>query len=332
MSQMAEREPNEQQEEQEEREEQQEKKSGGGKKALVTILVILAVLIVAAVVAVLAVRSSLIGGDMAQRLAAQDAGFDVSEISAAHADLEFEDGQFRYEVEFYANGMEFDYLLAAKDGTILKREGEGIPKTPQQTTTASAPAETTASIETTAQAPDTTAPLPLDTTALTARETTTSASVTESTAAVQGGAGTTLDSAKRKALEDAGIEGFDLNAFQVAANDADDGVQVYELEWTVENTRYDYEIRVADGTIKKRSRELLGYQATGGETTLELAKEIALKDVYLTEEDVRFTEQKRDTEDGQTVFELTFFQDTTEYDYTIAADGTILQAQTDYAN
>ena len=58
--------------------------------------------------------------------------------------------------------------------------------------------------------------------------------------------------------------------------------------------------------------------AQGGQTGMNRAKEVALKDAGFTASQVSFTKAKTDTEDGVKVYELEFYNGNTEYDYTIA--------------
>ena len=64
--------------------------------------------------------------------------------------------------------------------------------------------------------------------------------------------------------------------------------------------------------------------------TVEQAKEIALADAGLTEAEVNFLLAGQEIDDGVAIYEVEFYKDTTEYDYTIAvADGTILSKDAD---
>lgn len=56
------------------------------------------------------------------------------------------------------------------------------------------------------------------------------------------------DEAARIALEDAGYAETEVSRMRIA-KDRDDGESIYEVEFTVGNTEYDYEISASDGTI-----------------------------------------------------------------------------------
>lgn len=66
------------------------------------------------------------------------------------------------------------------------------------------------------------------------------------------------------------------------------------------------------------------------EITLDEAKTIALSDAGLDEVEVTYTAKGQDYDDGVAVYELDFYADTTEYDYTIQiSDGAILEKSTE---
>lgn len=63
-----------------------------------------------------------IGVAAAQNFAFADAGVDPAAAYVDHTDFDFERGQFIYEVEFIADGTEYEYWVKASDGTIVKKE------------------------------------------------------------------------------------------------------------------------------------------------------------------------------------------------------------------
>ncbi len=89
------------------------------------ILSVVCVVVVIAAVCVMAVRGTLISKAQAQAAALGDAGLSETEASALRTRLEFDDGRFQYEVDFYNNGTEYEYLIQAKDGDIIARDIEG---------------------------------------------------------------------------------------------------------------------------------------------------------------------------------------------------------------
>lgn len=108
------------------------------KKAAVTvacILVMLATIGTATVYAVNAfaqdsARSSAIGGEEAANFAFADAGVDPASATGLRVEFDREQDRFVYEVEFTADGTEYEYLIDSTDGSVVKREKEtaGAPR------------------------------------------------------------------------------------------------------------------------------------------------------------------------------------------------------------
>ena len=133
------------------------------------------------------------------------------------------------------------------------------------------------------------------------------------------------------AFADAGID--PVSATDVEADfDYEQGQFIYDVEFTANNTEYDYWIKASSGAVVKKDVKLLpGAQTTAKEVkaetkqiTLEEAKNKALADAGLKAAEVTFTKEKADTEDGVPVYEVEFFKDNTEYEYEIdAVNGSI---------
>ena len=68
-------------------------------------------------------RNTSIGSGNAQNFAFADAGVDPTSATGIRTEFDFEQGQFIYEVEFLANGTEYEYWIKASDGSIVKRAG-----------------------------------------------------------------------------------------------------------------------------------------------------------------------------------------------------------------
>ena len=64
--------------------------------------------------------SNLIGTSRAKEIALAHAGLSESAVTQLKAELDREDGRQQYEVEFKANGYEYDYEIDAENGTILE--------------------------------------------------------------------------------------------------------------------------------------------------------------------------------------------------------------------
>ncbi|MDE6024797.1 MAG: PepSY domain-containing protein [Lachnospiraceae bacterium] len=74
-------------------------------------------------------KKTSIGANDAKNYAFADAGIHAAEAHAVHTEFEFEDGHFAYEVSFFANNTEYEYVVKASDGTILEREAFILPQT-----------------------------------------------------------------------------------------------------------------------------------------------------------------------------------------------------------
>ncbi len=94
-------------------------------------------------------RNTSIGSGNAQNFAFADAGVDPTSATGIRTEFDFEQGQFIYEVEFLANGTEYEYWIKASDGSIVKKEQDLIDPTissAQKTTTTSTPQDTQQSV------------------------------------------------------------------------------------------------------------------------------------------------------------------------------------------
>lgn len=63
-----------------------------------------------------------IGVEAAKQAALNHAGLDADAVRFAHARLEFDDGYWKYDVEFHQDNMEYDYDIDALTGEILSCE------------------------------------------------------------------------------------------------------------------------------------------------------------------------------------------------------------------
>lgn len=142
--------------------------------------------------------------------------------------------------------------------------------------------------------------------------------------------------------------------------DFEQGQFVYDVEFDYESVEYSYWIKASDGSIVKKEVELAdgteivdinnGTSAETGNTgstgdpdvstsadpagdssassqtaiSLEEAKAVALTDAGLNESAVTFTKAKLDYDDGYQVYEIDFYSNVTEYEYTISTAGAIL--------
>lgn len=64
--------------------------------------------------------------DKAKEIALSDAGVDAANAVFKRTELDFDDGVQQYEIEFFANDLEYSYEIDAASGKILSRESEAM--------------------------------------------------------------------------------------------------------------------------------------------------------------------------------------------------------------
>lgn len=207
-----------------------------GRAVVSTIVIGIVLLIFLTSIGAIVVGRGFIGKSAAKRVALRDAGLEEADVSALRARLDFDDGRFQYEVDFYCDGVEYDYAIQAGDGDIISRDIEGGGNAyrrnaaPSQQESSVAPRQETAPVSETAAQP---------TDALT-----------------DNGAGQTKDAyigadlAKQIALDHAQLNEGDVR-FIKAELDYDDGRMEYEVEFYLGRTEYDYTIDAVSGDILK---------------------------------------------------------------------------------
>ncbi|MBS1333149.1 MAG: hypothetical protein HP049_01610, partial [Clostridiales bacterium] len=280
------------------------------KRAIITSVCMLAILAAAGTATALAAesiaKSNSIGTAAAEEKALLDAGVSSADANFGYTDFDFEKGSFVYEVEFTANGIEWEYVIKASDGTVLSRRA----KVQQGYADAGTPGMDTV---------DTSAPVSEESDAA-ADVSTPETSTPETSTPVQEETDIGLEAAKNAALADAGVNAADAT-FTEQKRDREDGVLVYDIEFYTSTTEYEYEIDASTGAVREKKSELRGGQTQPDNTDigLEAAKNAALADAGVNAADATFTEQKRDREDGVLVYDIEFYTSTTEYEYEIDA-------------
>lgn len=164
--------------------------------------------------------------------------------------------------------------------------------------------------------------------------------------------GITQTQAEDIALKDAGVSRDQVDTMD-AHSDLDNGISVYDVEFTADGYEYDYEIKKQNGRIVKQDKEAAkanvqplvkaesettnssDNKTTAADSTSaakntaitkEEAKAIALKDAGLKEADALFVKVEEDHEKGQLIYDVEFYGNGREYDYEIAkSDGTIVK-------
>ncbi len=271
---------------------------------------------------VMAFNSTLITKAEAKIVALRDAGLSEAEASALRVRFEYDDGRFQYEVDFYNNGTEYEYLIQAKNGEIIARDidGKGNGNPDMQDAGNQPSADENSSVQPREDAENQ------------------PAANGNNTAQPQENS---LDEAKAAALRDAGLSESDVT-FKKTELDHSHGTQVYDIEFYTSDTKYDYEIDASNGTVLEKNIEQFQIQAnpttdsainsSGNDYIgVDRAKEIALNHAQLNESDVQFAKAKLENDDGGAEYEIEFYSGRTEYDYTIdAVSGNIIEYDVDY--
>ena len=288
------------------------------KKAIILVICIVVVMIAAGV---MAFNSTLITKAEAKSVALKDAGLSEAEASALRVRFEFDDGRFQYEVDFYNNGTEYEYLIQAKNGEIIARDIDGTENgnKDMQDIGNQFAADGNSSVQPQKDAENQ------------------PAANGNSTAQPQEDS---LNEAKAAALKDAGLSESDVT-FKKTELDHSHGTQVYDIEFYTSDTKYDYEIDASNGTVLEKSIEQFQLQTPPTDSAInssgndyigiDRAKEIALNHAQMNESDVQFAKAKLENDDGGVEYEIEFYSGKTEYEYTIdAVSGNIIEYDVDY--
>lgn len=74
--------------------------------------------------------SAYIGVEAAQAAAFSHAGVSAAQATVLEIDFDYEDGRMVYELEFYANGSEYEYDIDALTGAVVKSQQESRGSAP----------------------------------------------------------------------------------------------------------------------------------------------------------------------------------------------------------
>ena len=171
--------------------------------------------------------SAYIGVEAAKSAAFAHAGLDASQVTTDEVDFDYEDGRMVYELEFYADGAEYEYDIDASTGAVVKFSQEG-GRTQTSSSAGSGGASGNVS------------------------------SGSGSGTAQSGAGGTAADigreAALAAALNHAGVSQDQVYDLEVK-REYDDGRLEYEIEFKTGGWEYEYTINAADGTILDYERD-----------------------------------------------------------------------------
>lgn len=252
----------------------------------------------------------------AKEIALRDAKLNNDAVTFTTAKLDTEDNGLIYEIEFFAQNVEYDYEINANDGTIYSKDKELIDEKEQKSSTSKAQESTKLDTK-----ENTSSAKPSDTKS----DSNSAKPVTNKQEALANQI--TLDTAKVKALADANVSASSVT-YTKAKLDYDDGIAVYEIEFYTSTHEYEYEINATTGAVHDKSVEALE-KNTGSSSNyigINKAKSIAVDHAGLTISSVTFSKAKLDTDDGKTLYEIEFVKDGMEYEYEVDANsGRILE-------
>ena len=246
-----------------------------------------------------------IGTAEAKNVALENAGLTASQVKFTDVELDDKNGTHYYQVEFTADGKEYEYDIDALTGAIIESKLPAGAQVQQNTASNNNTAGNTT--------PDTN-------TAGSNTNNNTSNNTSSGTGTAS--AALTADQAKDKALAHAGLKQSQVT-FVKSKLDWDDGRQVYDVEfYTSDYKEYDYEIDASTGEVVSYDFDAEGYAppATGngqsGTITADQAKEKALSQVPgATVSDIR--EFETDYDDGRLQYEGKIYYNGMEYEFEI---------------
>ena len=229
----------------------------------------------------------------ARAKALADAGLSESGVTFGKVELDYDDGRWEYEIEFYTSAGKYEYDIDASSGAILQKESEAAQ-------TGAAPSGTSSS-------------------GSASSGTSSSGTSSSGTSSSGSGASSVIEESRAKdiALQDAGVS-------------ASDGRWEYEIDFYANGTEYEYTIDAQSGTILKRDSESEPGKAsssTGATVSMEEAKALAqAKAPNATLVEISF-----DYDDGIPVYEGELREGQTEYEFEIdGRNGSFLKWEADH--
>ncbi len=175
-----------------------------------------------------------IGLERATNVALQNAGYTESEVTGLRGHYDRDDNLKIYEIEFYVDGFEYDYKVAAEDGTILEANRELTNQINGGTTGQNSSQGITS--ENNQQSGNS------------SNNQSDSSSQTQNNQSDNSSQYIGTEKAKQIALNHAGVSSSSAT-FTKTKLDRDDGIYVYEIEFISGEIDYDYEINATTGNV-----------------------------------------------------------------------------------
>lgn len=297
----------------------------------------------------------------ARDAALADAGVDASSVTVQKLSLDWEDGRVVYDVEFYDQKTTYEYEIDATSGEIVKRETEVSPlasgdviglEAAKSAAVKDAGISSPTFTKATLDRDDGRSLYEIEFISGSTKyeydiDALTGSVLSKKTRALSSSPGTGTDGliseadARAKALADAGLSESGVTFGKVEL-DYDDGRWEYEIEFYTSAGKYEYDIDASSGAILQKESEAAQTGAapsgtsssgtsssgSGASSVIEesRAKDIALQDAGVSASAATFTQMELERDDGRWEYEIDFYANGTEYEYTIdAQSGTILK-------
>lgn len=298
-----------------------------------------------------------IGAEKALEIALAHAGVQKGAVKDIEVELDFKRGIMVYEVEFKIGGMEYEHLINAITGEIIEdkqkldddNDDVIVPENAINAQKARSIAFEHAGV---AAENVTDFEIDLDRkNGVTVYEVEFRAGDTEYDYVINAQTGEVVSFKKKReaastpeqkaeitpakageiAFEHAGVSRGEAADYRSKLEN-EDGLWVYEIEFHVGKTEYEYEIDAETGRIISAEKETKNEAAGGGEVKLTGSQAVAkaLEHAGLSASQVKELECELDYEDGKPVYEIEFKYGDTEYEYEISAyDGSVVSSKTE---
>ncbi|MBR2867436.1 MAG: PepSY domain-containing protein [Clostridia bacterium] len=206
--------------------------------------------------------------------------------------LDEENGKAHYDIEFGYNGFEYDYEVAVADGSVMKAEKE-------------AEKDKGSEKESVHEKPE-------------------PVSKENKNSNKNNNGYISVEAAKQKALDDAGVKAEDA-VFLKAYYDSDDLVPHYDVKFEANGYEYEYEVKASDGSVlekdvDKERKPVNSSPASNEYISAEKAKSIAYDHASVKAADVKFSKAELDRDDLIVHYDVEFVVGNFEYEYEINAE------------
>lgn len=283
--------------------------------------------------------------EKAEEVALSDAGLSETDVTSIKTKPDTENGISVYNIEFYAKDTKYEYEVQIDTGKIYSRSKEilgsqeSIPNETIQNIDLPEETQTDSDLlsETQQNAIQQSTAKQNEVQQNTIQQNEVQQDTIQQNAAQQEKEQIDLNAAKDMALKDAGLTSSEV-VYTKEKLEYEDGIAVYDIEFYTDAAEYEYEINATTGAVVSRDVDVhhakIGegghHQASGTYIGEDSAKSIALNHAGFSAVDVTHLKSKFDIEDGQAVYEVEFYKDGREYDYTLnASDGTIIEYDID---